>query len=267
LFLRAHGDWLVARSLSESSTPASTWSGLSPLAREVAAYFERRGAAFLAELEPLAQRAGRDEDERLRRVGLDDAIWELVRHGVLASDGFDGLRALLRRRDGKSRVPTRAIGRWSLIHRDARPRGEEEGDLRDGSPVEHAWLYLRRYGVVTRDLLAREVLAPPWRELALVYRRLEARGEIRGGRFVTGLRGEQFALGEALELVAKLSRGAAAAQPESSALESMELAAADPLNLVGILTPGPRWSPLSTERLRVRDGVPQPPEQGASAAV
>ncbi len=194
LFLRAHGDWLVARSLNEASTPASTWSGLSPLAREVAAYFERRGAAFLVELEPLAQSAG-----------LDDAIWELVRHGVLASDGFDGLRTLLRRRDGKSRVPARAIGRWSLIHRDARPRGEEAGALRDGSPVEHAWLYLRRYGIVTRDLLTREVLAPPWRELALVYRRLEARGEIRGGRFVTGLRGEQFALGEALELVAKLA--------------------------------------------------------------
>jgi ATP-dependent Lhr-like helicase len=260
LFLRAHGAWLVARSLNESSTPASTWSGLSPLAREVVAYFERRGAAFLVELEPLAPSAG-----------LDDAIWELVRHGVLASDGFDGLRTLLRRRDGKSRVParaaTRAIGRWSLIHRDARPRGEEAGALRDGSPVEHAWLYLRRYGIVTRDLLTREVLAPPWRELALVYRRLEARGEIRGGRFVTGLRGEQFALGEALELVAKLPRGPGAGDASDanpSAIE-LELAAADPLNLVGILTPGPRWSPLSTERLRVRDGVPQAPEPAVAA--
>jgi ATP-dependent Lhr-like helicase len=174
-----------------------------------------------------------------------------VRHGVVASDGFDGLRALLARRRGESK--TRSVGRWSLIHRDARPRGEEDGALRDGSPTEHAWLYLRRYGVVTRDLLARELLAPTWRELVEVYRRLEARGEIRGGRFVTGMRGEHFALPEALDRLRTLPRCAPDGQPPT---ERVELSAADPLNLVGILTVGRRESPLSSGRIELLDGVP-----------
>ena len=178
-----------------------------------------------------------------------------MRHGVVASDGFDGLRALLGRR--RSKTPARSIGRWSAIHRDARPRGEEAGALGDGSPTEHAWLYLRRYGVVTRDLLAREPLSPPWRALVDTYRRLEARGEIRGGRFVTGLIGEQFALPEALEQLERLPRIVEGAPQVDS------VAAADPLNLAGILSPGPRRSVLSSERVFLDDGVPRRPVEAA----
>jgi ATP-dependent Lhr-like helicase len=257
LFLRAHGDWLVAPSLGDDPRPASTWEGLSPLARKLAAFFEARGAAFLSELMPIARGEvpGAGDAAEAARL-LDESLWQLVRHGVIASDGFDGLRALLARRRGGSAAPRLAIGRWSLIHRDARPRAPDGGALRDGSPVEHAWLYLRRYGIVTRDVLARETLAPSWRELVDAYRRLEARGEIRGGRFVTGVRGEQFALPEALDRLGLLPR--AVPDGEAGALgEKVELSAADPLNLLGVLTTGPRCSPLSSERIVLVDGVPR----------
>jgi ATP-dependent Lhr-like helicase len=249
LFLRESGEWLVAPSLSDEDRPASEWEGLSPLARKLAAFFAARGAAFLTELLPLARESGVVPAEAARRI--DEALWELVRHGVVASDGFDGLRTLLARRRGVQK--TRSVGRWSLIHRDARPRGEEDGALRDGSPTEHAWLYLRRYGIITRDLLARESLAPTWRELVEVYRRLEARGEIRGGRFVTGMRGEHFALPESLDRLRTLPRCPTEAEPPA---ERIELSAADPLNLVGILTIGRRESPLSTAWITLIDGVP-----------
>ncbi len=259
LFLRAHGEWLVGATLSEAQSTPSSWTGLSPIARRIAQHFERRGAAFVTELEGIARDSSTDPVTRARL--LDDALWELVRHGVVAADGFDGLRALLARRrtvppPGAERKaaarpsPVRSIGRWSLIHRDVRPRGEEAGGFGDGSPVEHAWMYLRRYGIVARDLLAREPLAPSWRVLAEVYRRLEARGEIRGGRFVTGLRGEQFALPAALEVLVGMSKPSSA--PPSP--EIVLLSPADPLNLAGILTPGPRCSPLSTELLRLEHG-------------
>ena len=251
LFLREHGDWLVSPALDEASTAPSTWPGLSELARRIAEHFERRGAAFLSELQGHTRGLAATDQVQL----VDDALWELVRHGVVASDGFDGLRALLGRR--RSKTPARSIGRWSAIHRDARPRGEEAGALGDGSPTEHAWLYLRRYGVVTRDLLAREPLSPPWRALVDTYRRLEARGEIRGGRFVTGLIGEQFALPEALEQLERLPRIVEGAPQVDS------VAAADPLNLAGILSPGPRRSVLSSERVFLDDGVPRRPVEAA----
>ncbi len=267
LFLREHGDWLVQRSIKGDGDgdvkPLAQWNTLSDEARRLAEHFERRGAAFLTELAA----GSLERDGELRSKKVDDALWELVRCGVLASDGFDGLRALIARRKGRkssltgTRENPRSVGRWSLIHRDARPRDGEAGALRDGSPVEHAWLYLKRYGIVTRDLLARETLAPSWRELVEVYRRLEARGEIRGGRFVTGLRGEQFALPSALEQLVSLSRARAKEQSTSTSgrPETVSVGAADPLNLVGILSPGGRWSSLSTERIVVEDGVPRVP--------
>ena len=249
LFLRAHGDWLVSPALDDTSTAPSTWPGLSELARRIAEHFERRGAAFLSELQSLQRGIASTDQVQL----VDDALWELVRHGVVASDGFDGLRQLLNRRraNGSARSAARSIGRWSAVHRDARPRGEEAGALGDGSPTEHAWLYLRRYGIVTRDLLTREPLSPPWRALVDTYRRLEARGEIRGGRFVTGLVGEQFALPDALEQLERLPRLV------DGVPEVVSVAAADPLNLAGILAPGPRRSVLSSERVTLDDGVPR----------
>ncbi len=111
---------------------------------------------------------------------------------------------------------------------------------------------LRRWGVVFRDILAREALAPAWRELLVVYRRMEAKGEIRGGRFVQGILGEQFALPEAVSLLRAVRRA-------DRAGETVEISAADPLNLVGVLLPGPRLSALSGSGLRLHDGVPEEP--------
>ncbi|HZS39374.1 MAG TPA: DEAD/DEAH box helicase, partial [Polyangia bacterium] len=242
LFQRAHAAWLVDRG-PPGSTPASpaTWAHLSPPARAVAAELEKRGAAFAADL---CASLGRAPSE------IDDALWELVRTGAVSSDGFSGLRALAASRETRSAGPRRLVqGRWSLIHRDAPPPSADAGPFGDGSPVEHARLYLRRYGVVLRALLERETCAPPWRDLVAVYRRLEARGEIRGGRFVSGLSGEQFALPEAVEALRALRR--IAASPEDAVV-----AATDPLNLVGILTPGARVPAVAGHSVRYQDGVP-----------
>jgi len=112
-----------------------------------------------------------------------------------------------------------------------------------------AWQLLRRYGVVFRDLLGRESQAPPWRALLPIYRRLEARGEIRGGRFVAGLVGEQYALPEAVEALRAVRRGQLSG-------EVVLVHTGDPLNLVGILTPGQRVSPFSNQFIAYRDGIP-----------
>ncbi|HUS63083.1 MAG TPA: DEAD/DEAH box helicase, partial [Kofleriaceae bacterium] len=242
LFLRGDSSWLVDR---EPTAPAS-WAHLSPMARAVAAELERRGAAFASDLAAALKEPAHT---------VEDALWELVRTGAVTADGFSGLRALLQpgsAREGNR--PRRVLqGRWSLLHRDAPvvvPKElSENGEFGDGSPVAHARLYLRRYGVVMRQLLGRETAAPPWRELVAVYRRLEARGEIRGGRFVSGVSGEQFALPEAIEALRGLRR--APATPEDVAV-----AATDPLNLVGILTPGPRVSAVAGHTVLYRDGAP-----------
>jgi ATP-dependent Lhr-like helicase len=120
--------------------------------------------------------------------------------------------------------------------------------------------YLRRYGVVFRDLLAREAHAPPWRDLVRVYRLLEMRGEVRGGRLVASFVGEQFALPEALEALRALRR-----EPRTGAL--VEVSACDPLNLVGVLTPGPRTPAHLGHRVRYRDGVPHGTEGPESWAI
>jgi ATP-dependent Lhr-like helicase len=151
------------------------------------------------------------------------------------------VRALTRAPRGAARpLP---VGRWSLWRTDAgRVAAEERTEA-------FAGLLLRRYGVVFRELLARERRAPPWRSLLQIYRRWEARQEIRGGRFVSGFVGEQFALPEAVEALRAVRR----AQPDEHALI---VAAADPVNLVGIVTPGPRISPASGVAIAFRDGVP-----------
>lgn len=227
LFLREHASWLVA----PAAASVSEWPHLSPLAREVAALLAR-GAAFAADLRgALAASA----------LALEEALWELVRSGAITSDGFAGLRALCGGGTPSGRAPR---GRWSLLTRDHAPAPDPFGD---GSPVQHARLYLRRYGIVARALLTRETGAPPWRALLDVYRRLEARGEIRGGRFVSGLQGEQFGLPEAVEALRALPRPSG---------EEVELAATDPLNLVGILTPGPRIPAQRGHLVRYRDGAP-----------
>jgi ATP-dependent Lhr-like helicase len=137
-------------------------------------------------------------------------------------------------------------GRWALARRSRPASGSPTPD-----PVEHiVHTLLRRYGVVFRRLLEREAAwLPPWRDLLRICRRLEARGDIRGGRFVAGFSGEQFALPEAIGLLREARR-----RPGDGAWVSVS--GADPLNLVGILTPGPRLAAFTGNRLLYRDGVP-----------
>jgi ATP-dependent Lhr-like helicase len=172
-------------------------------------------------------------------------MWELVARGVVSSDGMAGLRSLLRREGRRRRAPGEmAVGRWSLWGVDpdeAAPAGRRAEVM--------ARQFLRRYGVVFREVLGRESAVPPWRDLLSVYRRWEAAGEIRGGRFVDGMVGEQYAAPGAVEALRAVRR-------QASDGETVVVSSADPLNLVGILTPGPRVPSGSGDLVVYRDGVP-----------
>ncbi len=219
-------------------------------AHTVAAFIREHGASFFDEVV-----AGTG----LLRPQIEEALAELVALGLVTSDSFGGLRALLvpsdrRKPSAGGRRRRRSIpygmedaGRWALARRsEARQNGQPSADA-----VEHsARTLLLRYGVVFWRLLEREAdWLPPWRELLRVYRRLEARGEIRGGRFVAGFAGEQFALADAVGLLRETRR-----KGESG--EWVSLSGADPVNLIGILTPGPKLAALTGNRLLYRDGVP-----------
>jgi ATP-dependent helicase Lhr and Lhr-like helicase len=198
------------------------------------------------------------EATHLLRPQVEEALGELVALGLVTSDSFGGLRALLvpsgqRQPGGSIKRRGRVLafgmedgGRWALTRRLPH-NGEDE---RAGSVEYVARTLLRRYGVVFWRVLAREgAWLPPWRDLLRVYRRLEARGEIRGGRFVAGFTGEQFALPDAIGLLRETRR-----RPASNAFIS--LSAADPLNLVGVLTPGARLAALTGNRVLYLDGLP-----------
>jgi ATP-dependent Lhr-like helicase len=232
---------------------ARTAGDVLPSSRAEAALecLKSHGALFFDELADAA---------RLLRPQLEEALGELVSLGLVNSDSFGGLRALLvpserrkpiagaRRRGKVLSFGMESAGRWSLVRRA--PPNQDDAHTRTAA-VEHvARVLLRRYGVVFWRLLAREVAwLPPWRELVGVYRRLEARGEIRGGRFVAGFAGEQYALPEAIGLLREMRR-----KPQSG--QWISLSAADPLNLVGVLTPGLKAPALTGNRLVYRDGVP-----------
>jgi ATP-dependent Lhr-like helicase len=198
IFLREDAGWVLA-------TPQPSPRGmLSHPAREVLAVLEGRGASFFADL---TRSTGRLASE------VEDALWELVAAGLVTADGFENLRALLdpkrRRGEGRGRTarPRHAPGRWALLRHTAAPP--------DGNAEAFAHQLLRRWGVVFRDAAHREPLAPAWRELLVVLRRMESRGEIRGGRFVASFVGEQFALPEAVDLLRAIRRnGETAAAPE-----------------------------------------------------
>ena len=234
--------------------------GLSGRGRRVHDALRTHGASFFADLV---------HDTGLLRSEVEQALGELVSQGLASSDSFAGLRALITpaerreklrryRRSGLAEVD--AAGRWSLP-RPPRP-AENAGALADPA-VEHiARVLLRRYGVVFRALLAREDHLPPWRELFYVYRRMEARGEIRGGRFVTGFSGEQFALPEAAGLLRKTGEAKAGDGLQSVPEELVSISAADPLNLVGVITPGEKVPALSGNRVLFRNGVPVAVQSG-----
>jgi ATP-dependent Lhr-like helicase len=197
---------------------------------------QRRGALFFRELA---------SECRLDAATLTGSLGELVAAGLVISDGFAGVRALLRPSAGRpaSRDQhARSAGRWSVAGPGA-PAVSRESVLE-----AQAWSLLRRYGVIFRRLLARESNAAPWRDLARVYRRLEARGEIRGGRFVSGMSGEQFALPEAVETLREIRR-----TPRTGQL--LAVGAADPLNLTGILNDGDRVRATTSNRVVYQDGI------------
>ncbi|HSG40591.1 MAG TPA: ATP-dependent DNA helicase, partial [Thermoanaerobaculia bacterium] len=222
---------------------------LSAGARAAHDVLRTRGACFFGEI---AHGAG------LLHTQLEMALAELVAWGLVTSDSFTGLRALLvpahkrppvdraRRGASLSLFGMENAGRWSLLH-PASPPAEAAASREAVEAV--AWTLLRRYGVVFRKLLERETMLPPWRDLLQVFRRLEARGEIRGGRFVDGFSGEQYALSDAVGRLRALRK-----QPRKGTLVSVS--AADPLNLVGIATPGDRLPALAGNRLLYRDGEP-----------
>jgi ATP-dependent Lhr-like helicase len=199
----------------------------------------------------------------LLRVQVEEALGELVARGVVTADSFAGLRAVLtpqsRRRGFRGRSRLRgasgfdAAGRWALLPPRTTPRS-----VTDPEALEHvAKTLLRRYGVICRRLLAREPLAPSWRELLPFYRTAEARGEIRGGRFVEPFGGEQFALIEAVEDLRRLRR-------QQDANEWLVLAAADPVSLNGVTDEVPR-APVPNRRLAFRNGVAVAARVGGSA--
>ena len=251
---------------------APLWSRLVPArgddaelgsrARLVAAHLDAHGASFFDEI---------TDAVRLLPVELEDALAELVIRGRINCDSFAGLRALLvpaakrasalaRRRRGTAMLGIADAGRWSPIRAaplvDVATAAGSAADAQraraaDADALEHvARLLLRRYGVVCWRLLEREAAwLPPWRDLVRVYRRLEARGEIRGGRFIAGLTGEQFALAEAIAQMRDLRR-----RPGDEALVCV--AASDPANLLGSVVPGPKVARVAGARVVWRDGVP-----------
>jgi ATP-dependent Lhr-like helicase len=215
--------------------------GLSGPARDVLARLRAAGASFVDDIAARVRRL---------RIEVEEALCELVSAGLVTGDGFAGLRSLLhsekrrRQRRGRGRVVHAPIGtgRWALLDPPAPPPVDELLEAR-------ARQYVRRYGVVFRDLLTREPDAPAWRDLLRIYRRLEMRGELRGGRMVGAFVGEQFALPEALEALRATRRAGPSGQV-------VKLSACDPLNLTGIITPGPRVPAMLGKHVSYKDGVP-----------
>jgi ATP-dependent Lhr-like helicase len=248
-FVREDADWMIPRenphvsqNRREMGHPGDQAAarGLSHSAQLVLDFLRQRGASFFADI---VRGSGKLKAE------IETALWELVAAGQVTADGFDNLRSLIdpKRRagqgSGRSTRPRHSSGRWALLHADQgaeRPRAVEAA----------CWMLLRRYGIVFRDVLAREANLPPWRELLMGFRRLEDRGEIRGGRFVDGFLGEQFALPVAVESVRAMRNS-----PLTG--EAVTVSAADPLNLVGILVPGERVAAISGRSVTYRDGVAQ----------
>jgi len=205
----------------------------------VADVLRARGALFVPEI---AAASG------LTEADVRQALADLVARGRVTSDGFGGLRAIIRTAGGRplpAGARTNVTGRWSLI--DARERTDRSE--RERAVEIQARALLRRYGIVFRKLLAREPNAAPWRELARVYRRPEARGEIRRGRFVTVMSGEQVALPGAVERLREVRRTLPSGHLQV-------ISAADPLNLAGIVTVGERVRAVAATRIVYRDGVP-----------
>jgi ATP-dependent Lhr-like helicase len=241
-FARDDADWMIPK--HSASDEGGATRGLSEGAIQVFEFLRQRGASFFIDV---VKGTGKLKAE------VETGLWELVAAGLVTADGFDNLRALIdpKRRagqgSGRSTRPRHSSGRWSLLYSHT---ASDPVKARATATTATCWMLLNRYGIVFRDLLARETVVPKWRELLMAFRRLEDRGEVRGGRFVDGFVGEQFALPSAVE-----SLRATRQLPLSG--ELVTVSAADPLNLVGILVPGDRTPAISGRHVIYQDGIPQ----------
>jgi ATP-dependent helicase Lhr and Lhr-like helicase len=244
-FVREDSDWMISQHADGDSQDPR---GLSQNARDALNYLRQRGASFFADL---VRGTGKLKSE------METALWELVTAGMITADGFDNIRALIdpKRRAGQGRGhnsrPRHSVGRWSLLYAHESP---DRARIADAT----CWMLLKRYGIVFREVIARETIVPRWRELLIAFRRLEDRGEVRGGRFVSGFVGEQFALPMAVESLRAMRK----IEPSG---ETVTISAADPLNLVGILLPGDRVSAVSGKTVTFRDGVPLETDDSAAS--
>ena len=253
-YIRETAGWLPHALAQQCVEEEKLAAALSPNALLLRTLLQQRGACFANDIQRIAN---------LTRHQTQHALWELATAGLAAADGFDQLRACMdpRRRSTTTETPGKrptrsSAGRWSLLSEElhAAPTVIEQARRTDAALESFARQLLARYGVLFRDLLTRESNAPKWRDLLNMLRRLEARGEIRGGRFLSGFGGEQYALPEAVEsLRAARTRDCSAIVPVS---------AADPMNLAGIVIPGDRVPAVPGKQLLYRNGSlhsePQP---------
>jgi ATP-dependent Lhr-like helicase len=237
-FLRDNVEWIFAE---HRAAVTAEMRGLSSDASQVAEFLKTHGASFFADLV---------RGVRKLKAEVESALWELVAAGIVTADGFDNLRALVdpKRRagqgSGRMARPRHSGGRWALLF----PHETDEPGDKNPAIESICWMLLNRYGVLFRELLTRESILPRWRELLITLRRLEDRAEIRGGRFVSGLLGEQFALPIAVESLRAM-------RSEPATGQVVTVSAADPLNLAGIVVPGEKIPAISGRFVAFRDGV------------
>ena len=241
-FARDDADWMIPR--HSASDQGGATRGLSEGAILVMEFLRQRGASFFIDV---VKGTGKIKAE------VETGLWELVAAGMVTADGFDNLRSLIdpKRRSGqgsgRTTRPRHSSGRWSLLYTDQ--AALDQLNARTRATEATCWMLLNRYGIVFRDLLTRETVVPKWRELLMAFRRLEDRGEVRGGRFVDGFLGEQFALPTAVESLRATRQLPATGEPAT-------VSAADPLNLVGIIVPGDRVPSISGHHVHYQDGIP-----------
>lgn len=255
--IRDSAEWLPYALAEQSVEEVKLQRALSATAFRVREYLQQRGACFTEDIERALG---------LTRSATLEALWELAAAGLAAADGFDQLRAMIdparksAARNGHRKMRSTA-GRWSLFHREIHDKVSEIGQPRhaDLALESAACTLLARYGVVFRDLLARESNLPKWRDLVGMFRRLEDRGVVRGGRFVSGFGGEQFASPEALESL-RASR-------QTVSDDVIDVAGGDPMNLVGILLPGARVAAIPGRSIQFRNGLAVSEQEGEQEPV
>jgi ATP-dependent Lhr-like helicase len=271
LAITTRGDlpWMLAAVRTGAGPRSGGGAPVRGASADVLAVLQARGACFRSEL---AGPSGRMPTE------VDEGLWDLVSRGIVTADAFSAVRSLLAGRGGKpsglrrlstrrtSLGPKRALagsgigeGRWSLV-----PEPDDGSSGSVGAPAAEelaeavAWQMLVRWGMVAWELWAHESYRIPWRDVVRALRRLEARGQALGGRFVAGMSGEQYALAEAAALLADVHR-------DGGRAVDVEVAGADPLNLTGELLGGPRTPAIRHRSVRYLDGVPVDPTPVASA--